>query len=140
MAGKYQWQSETHLPQEEHEVPCPPGTAVLVLELSLAPLEWQDDSLGSLYISGFIHSLKNKLPRASPPSSLVAFLPGAFDGLPVLTGPLLKSPVFAHLSLGCPPTPWLSPHHGCTSPCTAENQLSLAGSVVAAEGQGQGHA
>lgn len=96
-------------------------------------------ALGFLYIPGFIHTLQNKLPRAFPPS-LIAFLPGALDGLPVLTGPLPKSPVFAYFSSGRPSTPWLSPHHGCTTLHAAENHLSLAGSVVAAEGQGQCHA
>lgn len=46
-------------------------------------------ALKSLFIPGFIHILQNKLPRASF-VSLVAFLPGAFGGLFVLTGPLLK--------------------------------------------------
>lgn len=37
------------------QVPCPPGRAVIVLELSLSPLEQQDDSPSVLW--GFSTSL-----------------------------------------------------------------------------------
>lgn len=58
----------------------------------------------------------------------------------MVTGPLLKYPEFAYFPSERPPTPQLPPHRECTSPLTTESQLCPAGTVVAAEGQGQGNA
>lgn len=79
----------------------------------------------SLYIPGFTHTPQNKFPRSHPPSSLIPFLSGAFDGLPVLTGllPMYLPTSFLdthphssglHTRYVCPPvllrtsSPWLA--------------------------------